>query len=105
MGSNTSNLYNLKNGANKLAEINIAKTMIDDMVESISLIGGGGTGGGGQLLGTNPVRAVQYMSQDTDENITLGTVIAPLNGFAIDSLTIENGGSFTITDGSVFKIL
>ena len=38
MGSNTRNLYNLKNGANKLAEINIAKDMIDGMVESLQLV-------------------------------------------------------------------
>lgn len=38
MGSNTSNLYNLKNGANKLAEINITKDIVSGMVDSLSLI-------------------------------------------------------------------
>ena len=104
MGSNTRNLYNLKNGANKLAEINIAKDMIDEMVHNISLFGGGGTGGG-QLLGVNPVRGVQYMAQETDEELTLGNELASYNGFAVDSLTIEEGGSLTITDGSVFKVI
>jgi hypothetical protein len=104
MGSNTRNAYNLKNGANKLEEINIAKDLIDVMVENISLLGGG-SGGGGQLLGNNLVRGVQYMSQETGEELTLGIDTNPLNGFAVDSLTILDGGSLTISNGSVFKVI
>lgn len=76
---------------------------IHDMLFNIvnGLIGSGG----GQLLGTSTVKAIQYMSQDTAETLTLGNIGVPLNGFAVESLTVLNGGSLTITDGSVFKVL
>ena len=59
---------------------------------------------GGQFLGDAPTKAVQYMSPTTSENLILGEVNEE-NGFAIDSLTIANGGSLTISNGSVFKVL
>ena len=65
----------------------------------------GGGGAGGQYLGLQTIKAVAYSSQTESGNIILGSDTTPLNGFAIDSLTIEEGGSFTIEDGSVFKVL
>ena len=63
-----------------------------------------GTGGGGQFLGLSPIKSVQYMAQETidDEIIVVG---GTYNSFAIDSLVIGNGGSLTVEDGAVFKIL
>lgn len=60
---------------------------------------------GSQMLGDNRVKAIRYEAQTTDETLVLGNAITPLNGFSIDSLTIESGGSLTISDGSVYKVL
>ena len=58
--------------------------------------------GGGQLLGTAATKAIQFMAQTTDEDLVIPD---GSNGFAIDSLEILEGGSLTIPNGSVFKIL
>ena len=66
-------------------------------------LSGGGTGG--QYLGLADIKAIGYMAQTVPENLILGTEDIKLNGFAIDSVTFEDGSSLTITDGSVFKVL
>lgn len=65
-------------------------------------------GGSGQMLGEGPIKAISYGAQDISEDIVigiLGTESVPLNAMAIDSVTINDGGSITIEDGSVFKIV
>ena len=58
-----------------------------------------------QLLGSTDIRAVEYTAKTTPEHLMLGNSTIALNGFAVDSLEIEDGASFTISDGSVFKIV
>ena len=66
---------------------------------------GSSGGSGGQYLGAADIKAVSYLSQNTSENLILGSDVVSLNGFSIDSLTIADGGSLTISNGSVFKVL
>ena len=96
-----------------VSQVNSSHIPYNDIktVEEIltGILNGSIGGGGGQLLGANIVRGIQYMSQYTDENIVIGASQMPdgkpINAFAVESLTIENGGSITIEDGCTFKIL
>ena len=58
--------------------------------------------GTGQYLGNAKVKSVMYLSQTTSENLV---VPDGSNAMSIDSLTIEDGGSLTIPDGSIYKIV
>jgi len=81
--------------------------VIDD-IDNVNIVaeyiktGGGGTGGGGQFLGSSTVGSVMFTKQSTNENLVL---LSGTNGLIVDSLTIEDGGSITIEDGAVLKIV
>jgi len=67
--------------------------------------GAGGATTGGQYLGSATVKAVSYLNPKTDENLILGTVGEPLNGFAVNNFEIEVGGSLDVSPGSTFNVL
>lgn len=104
MGSNSRNVYELKGGANKIEEVNIAIALLEEALAAVS-DGGGAGGGSGQMLGLADTKAIMFSSQVTDEALVLGNDIESLNGLVIDSLTVLDGGSITIGDGSVLKIV
>ena len=58
--------------------------------------------GSGQLLGNAPKKAVQFLSNTISEALVIPT---GCNGFSIGSVTLADGASITIPDGSVYKIL
>ena len=58
--------------------------------------------GGGQMFGNAIIKAVSYNAQTISENIT---VTAGLNAYSVGDITINNGYTMTIADGSVYKIL
>ena len=58
--------------------------------------------GGGQMFGNALVKAVSYNAQTISENIT---VTAGLNAYSVGDITINNGYTMTIENGSVYKIL
>ena len=58
--------------------------------------------GGGQMFGNAIVKAVSYNAQTINENIT---VTAGLNAYSVGDITINNGYTMTIENGSVYKIL
>lgn len=62
--------------------------------------------GSGQFadVGTSIGKAVQFMAQVTAENEQI-VIPEGTNAFAIDSITIADGGSITIPDDSVFKVI
>lgn len=58
--------------------------------------------GGGQLLGTTDEKAIGYLANSTAEELV---VKAGTNGFAVDNIEVLDGGSITVEDGAVFKVL
>lgn len=58
--------------------------------------------GGGQMFGNALVKAVSYNAQTISENIT---VTAGLNAYSVGDITINNGYTMTIENGSVYKSL
>lgn len=58
--------------------------------------------GSGQLLGDSYVKAVGFLASTTPDTIV---VESSTNAFAIDNITVTYGGSITIEDGAVFKVL
>ena len=58
--------------------------------------------GGGQMFGQALVKAVSYNAQTISENIT---VTAGLNAYSVGDITINNGYTVTVENGSVYKIL
>lgn len=84
---------------------NASKFLLGVVLTSETILFNSGSGssvGGGQLLGNADERAVAYLANSTSEELV---VKSGTNAYAIDSITIEDGGSITIEDGSVFKIL
>lgn len=61
-----------------------------------------GSLGGGQMLGSAANKAISYNAQVIAENIV---VPAGVNAYSIGDVTIENGYTVTIENGSVYKIL
>lgn len=57
---------------------------------------------GGQYLGNSAIKAVGYLSNTTNENLV---VKAGTTAFAVDNITVGNGGSITIEDGATFKVI
>ena len=58
--------------------------------------------GGGQLLGTTDEKAIGYLAQSTGEYLV---VKAGTNAFSVDSIIVEDGGSITVEDNAVYKVL
>lgn len=58
--------------------------------------------GGGQMLGQSLIKAVSYNAQTISENIT---VPAGLNAYSVGDVTLADGYTLTIENGSVYKIL
>jgi hypothetical protein len=58
--------------------------------------------GGGQMFGNAVIKAVSFNAQTIAENIV---VPAGLNAYSVGNITIENGFSLTVENGSVYKIL
>lgn len=58
--------------------------------------------GGGQMLGQAIVKAVSYNAQTIAENIT---VSAGLNAYSVGDVTIADGFTLTVENGSVYKVL
>ena len=58
--------------------------------------------GGGQLLGTTDERAICYLAQGTGEELV---VKAGTNAFSVGSITVEDGGSITVEDNAIYKVL
>ena len=58
--------------------------------------------GGGQLLGTTDEKAIGYLAQSTGEELV---VKAGTNAFSVDSIIVEYGGSITVEDDAVYKVL
>ena len=61
-----------------------------------------GSLGGGQMLGSAANKAISYNSQSIAENIV---VPAGVNAYSVGDVTLENGYTVTIENGSVYKIL
>lgn len=61
-----------------------------------------GSLGGGQMLGSAANKAISYNAQVIAENIV---VPVGVNAYSIGDVTIENGYTVTIENGSVYKIL
>lgn len=61
-----------------------------------------GSLGGGQMLGAATNKAISYNAQSIAENITIP---AGVNAYSVGDVTIENGYTITIENGSVYKIL
>lgn len=59
-------------------------------------------GGGGQMYGSAAVKAIFFNSVTIDEDIT---IIAGQNGLTAGPVTISDGYSVTISDGSVWSIV
>lgn len=58
--------------------------------------------GGGQMLGQALVKAVSYNSQVIEEDLIIPT---GLNAYSVGDITIADGVTVTIEDGSIYKIL
>lgn len=58
--------------------------------------------GGGQMFGNAVTKAVSYNAQTISENIT---VTAGVNAYSVGDITIANGYTMTIANGSIYKIL
>lgn len=61
-----------------------------------------GSLGGGQMLGSAANKAISYNAQSIAENITIP---ANTNAYSVGDVTLENGYTITISNGSVYKIL
>lgn len=61
-----------------------------------------GSLGGGQMLGSAANKAISYNSQSIAENIV---VPAGVNAYSVGDVTLENGYTITVENGSVYKIL
>lgn len=61
-----------------------------------------GTIGSSQFLGTADTKAVQYMAQSTNEDLVVpdGT-----NAFSVGEVTLEDGATITVPDGSTYKVI
>ena len=60
------------------------------------------TGGSGQMLGTAAVKAISFNSQTIAENLTIA---AGTNGGSFGPITINDGFTVTVSDGSVWSIV
>lgn len=87
---------NVTTTANDIVNINIVAEAIT------SGTGSGGTTGGGQFLGSSTLGAVMFAAQTTNEDLVL---LSGTNGLIIDSITVEDGGSITIEDNAVMKVV
>ena len=58
--------------------------------------------GGGQMFGNAVTKAVSYNAQTISENID---VTAGVNAYSVGDVTIANGYTLTIANGSIYKIL
>lgn len=69
---------------------------------SSMMILSGVSSSGGQLLGRSPMKAVAYLARQTNENLV---TVDGSNNFSIEELEILDGGSLTVSDGCVYKVL
>jgi hypothetical protein len=58
--------------------------------------------GGGQMLGQAQTKAISYNAQSIAENITIPSGV---NAYSVGNVTIEDGYTVTIENGSIYKIL
>ena len=58
--------------------------------------------GGGQLLGTTPVKAIAYNAQTIAENITIPS---NYNCMSVGAITIQDGYTVTLEEGAVWVII
>jgi len=77
-------------------------SLVVQRFNSVLVLSGAVGGGGGQYLGKAPIKSLGYLGYVSAEEL----ILAPgSNGYSIDSLTIESGGSLTIPNNSVYKVL
>lgn len=61
-----------------------------------------GGGGSGQMLGNAAVKAIAFFSQTISENLTIA---AGTNGLTAGPVSVANGNTVTVADGSVWTIV
>ena len=61
-----------------------------------------GTGSGGQMLGAAATKAIFYNSQTIAEDVTIA---AGTNGGSFGPVTVANGSTVTVSNGSVWSIV
>lgn len=71
-------------------------------IETYDAVAGAWVVFGGQYLGNSAIKAVGYLSNTTSENLV---VKSGTSAFAVDNITVEDGGSITIEDGATFKVI
>ena len=96
------NTANINSAVANSDNINIISTNIADVNILADALGTATISGGGQFLGTSVIKGIQYMSQTLAEPII---VPSGLNAFSIDNLEILSGGSITVSNDAVYKVL
>lgn len=99
------NIAGINTVADDIVNVNTVaddKANIDILASAIQTGSVGNVGGGSQFIGNSIIRGIQYMSQSTDENLT---IVSGLNAFSVDSFTFEDGATLTIEDNAVYKVL
>ena len=68
---------------------------------ALDAIAGGGSGSGGQYLGNAAVKAIAFNAQVIDESLTIA---AGTNGLSAGPITVANGRTVTVSNGSNWVI-
>ncbi|MDD2273938.1 MAG: hypothetical protein PHH29_16965 [Desulfuromonadaceae bacterium] len=108
----SSNITDVVNVSENILDIQIANTnsasidIVSDNINDVNILadalGKATISGGGQFLGTTVIKGIQYMSQTLAEPII---VPSGLNAFSIDNLEVLSGGSITVSNDAVYKVL
>jgi hypothetical protein len=91
--------------ADSIASVDtVASNITDVNIVSAAIQGGGSTPtDGGQFYGDGLVRGIQYMAKSIgNSNIV---ITSDVNAFSIDNIAVGSGGSITVEDGAIFKVL
>ena len=99
------NMSDVNTIADNVVDVNtVASNITDVNIVSAAIQGGGSTPtDGGQFYGEGLIRGIQYMAKSIgDSNIVISSDV---NAFAIDNIAVGSGGSITVEDGAIFKVL
>jgi hypothetical protein len=99
------NIGSVVTTAGSIASVNtVASNITDVSIVSAAIQGGGSTPtDGGQFYGEGLIRGIQYMAKSIgDSNIV---ITSDVNAFSIDNIAVGSGGSITVEDGAIFKVL
>lgn len=80
----------------------VAGSSVSILDFSSMMVLSGAASSGGQLLGRAPMKALAYLATSTNEELV---VPDGANAFSIEEVTLENGGSITVPNGCVYKVL